>query len=270
MDLYPIRRNNVTVTGNPDAGQSIVFVHGFGCDQSAWNAVAEAFMDNYRIVLLDNVGAGGADPEAFVQHRYLNLKGYARDLNEVCRALQLDKAILVGHSAGAMIGLLAAIDAPSHFAKIVLLGASPRYIDEPGYRGGLTGADINAIYDSVTYKYAAWADSFAPAMMGNPDRPQLAVHFADALKAIPADRALTVLCSILQSDHRAVLSQLRIPALVLQTRNDNAVPLEVAEYLQQNITGSQLTIIDTEGHLPHISAPEKVVAALMPFIGVSP
>lgn len=266
MPSSVIKRNNVTITGKLSGARTIVFVHGIGTDQSAWQDVAKQFMTDFRVVLLDNVGAGHSDPEAFIHSRYLNLKGYATDLLEVCLALQLRDVILVGHSAGAMIGLLAAVDRPDIFSRLVLISASPRYIDEEGYRGGFSMKDINAIYDSIAREYSSWADQFAPMMMANTDQPRLVTRFSDSLKRIPAERALTVFCSILQSDHRHAVRQLKRPTLIIQSQNDNAVPREVAEYLHASITGSQLKIIDTEGHLPHISAPEKVIEAMKEFV----
>lgn len=263
----PLARNNVTIAGNLEAGCTMVFVHGFGTDQTAWKDVAASFAADFRIVLLDNVGAGKSDPAAFVQHHYLNLHAYAADLLEVCAALKLDSAILVGHSLGAMACLLAATKSPSRFSRLVLIGASPRYRNQEGYQGGFAKSDLDQIYHAVSERYQEWAESFAPIAMGNPDRPNLAQYFAETLKAIPSDRTLTVLCSIFQSDHRADLPKLTLPTLLIQSREDVAVPLAVAEYLNQHIKGSRLSVIDAVGHLPHVSAPAEVVAAMREFLG---
>ena len=264
--LDPLERNNVTLAGNPQARRAMVFVHGFGTDQRAWSTVAESFGEDFSLVLLDNVGAGPSEPAAFQQSRYLNLGGYVSDLFEVCDALLLQDAILVGHSVGAMICLLAAARRPGRFSRLVMIGASPRYLDDEGYRGGFAEADLKALYQEVSLRYSEWADAFAPAAMGNADKPQLARHFAETMKSIPADRALTVLCSIFQSDHRADVSTLDIPTLVIQSQDDPAVPLEVAEYLHQHIKGSRLALINATGHLPHVSARYEVVAAMSEFI----
>jgi len=265
-DIDPIRRNNVKVVGNPQAQTALVFVHGFGSDQRAWSSVAAAFLADYRVVLLDNVGAGGSDPAAFAQHRYLNLRRYGSDLVEVCDALALDRPVLVGHSMGAMICALATLERPGLARQLVMIGASPRYVDVDDYLGGFSREDVDAIYSSVTSSYSAWADGFAAASMAHGDRPTLGSEFAQSIKSIPPDRALTMLCSIFQSDHREDIARLEVPTLVLQTRQDIAVPLAVAEYLNRRIRGSRLEIIDTEGHLPHVSAPGLVARAIRHFI----
>ena len=243
----------------------MIFVHGFGTDQSAWRDVVAAFANDYRIVLLDNAGAGGADPGAFVQHRYLDLRQYVADLIEVTEAVGAADAILVGHSVGAMVGLLAAVARPELYSKLILIGASPRYLDEPGYRGGFSDADLEALYAAVSTGYPEWAERYSASAMP-PERPDLARDFAASLRAIPPDHALTVLCSIFQSDHRADLARVRQPTLIVQARNDIAVPGEVAQFIHDSIPGSQLVVIEASGHLPHISAPTLVVDAIATFL----
>lgn len=264
--LDPLARNHVTVAGKADATRTLVFVHGFGTEQSAWQAVQDAFAGEYRIVLLDNVGAGQSDPDAFRQHRYLNLHTYANDLLEVCDALKLQRATLVGHSVGGMICALAALARPALVARLVMLGASPRYLNEAGYHGGFTEEDLAATYRAVMNDYTNWATSFASAAMGNPHRPELATCLADNLRNIPKERALTVLCSIFQGDHRAELARLAVPTLLIQSSDDVVVPLAVAQYMHQHIRGSRLTVIEAAGHLPHVSAPGEVVAAMRAFL----
>lgn len=263
----PARRNNVHVRGSTLATRAIVFVHGFGTDQQAWREVAATFEREWKVVLLDNVGSGGTPPEAFTQHQYLGLERYATDLREVSTELGLRQVVLVGHSMGAMICVLAAIQDPDVASHLVLVGGSPRYLDEEGYHGGFTRKDLDEIYRAMDTGYHDWADANAPVIMGNPERPQLAMAFAQTLKAIPADRALTMLCSILQSDHRSRLAEVRCPTLIVQSRNDPFVPRDVAEHMQRAIAGSRLLVIEADGHLPHVSAPAQVAAAIHGFLG---
>ena len=263
----PLQRNNVMLRGNPDAPRTLLFVHGFGTDQTAWSQVADSFQDEYRIVLLDNMGMGQSDLEAFDANPsdYLGLERYAGDVQEVCAYLRLKDVVLVGHSVGAMISVLAAAGRPELFAKLVLVGASPHYLNDGPYHGGFSQSDVNDITLSVARDYSCWAESFAPRAMGNPGSPQLAKEFAQCLKAMPVKRALHILYAIFRSDLRKVVQQLRLPTLIIQSRDDLFVPEEVAEYLHQHILGSRLSRIPASGHLPHISAPATVIAAMREF-----
>jgi sigma-B regulation protein RsbQ len=261
-----LKKNNVRVLGPADALRTLVFVHGFGTDQSVWNAVAAGFVADCRVVVLDNAGAGGSDPRAFVQHRYLDLRGYADDLSDVLDAVAARDAVLIGHSFGGVISALAANRRPDRVAKLVLIGTSPRFRNDAGYPGGMTDEAVNDVYSAMTHNYPEWADRFAPEMMGNAHRPELARHLASSLRAIPASHALTVLYTILQSDHRAEMARIACPTLLVYSRHDAAVPPGVAEFMHATIPGSRLVVIDADGHLPHVSAPAAVTAAIDGFV----
>ena len=269
--MNPLSRNNVTVTGNPAAARTIIFINGLGTDQSCWNQITPAFAGDYRLVCFDNTGSLPSTQPYFLEHqlRHLNIKGYAADLLEICTALELDGArtTLVGHSMGGMAGLLASVERPAQFERIVLIGASPRYANTDGYSGGFSVDDINSVYKAVRLDYTEWSLGLAAAAMGNPDRPMLAARFAESIARIPPELMLTILCSLLQTDQRAELAKVRVPALLVQSQEDFFVPLAVAEYMHANIPGSRLTLIDAKGHLPHISDPDKVVEAIKGFVG---
>ncbi len=261
-----IRKNNIKILGDINSSQAIVFGHGFGTDQKAWSGIIPAFEDKYKIVVYDNVGAGGSDPQAFSPNKYDTLRSYAADLIDICEALQMDNIIMVGHSVSGMISVLAAIKRPDLFSKLILIGASPRYLNDENYIGGFDQSTLDQFYAQMASNYFAWVSGFAPAAMANSDRPLLAHDFAETLKEIRPDIAQSVAKVIFQSDYRKEVPLLNINTLLLQANNDIAVPLEVAQYLQHNIKNSTLMMVDAEGHFPHISAPEEVVSAIKTFI----
>ena len=167
-----LQRNNVTLMGV--GTQPMVFAHGYGCDQAMWRFVAPAFADDYRLVLFDHVGSGRSDLAAYDRRKYSTLQGYADDMLEICDALDIEHGVFVGHSVSAMIGVLAAIKEPARFDRLVLIGPSPRYIDDGGYVGGFSEADIRGLLEFQDSNYLGWASTLAPAIMGNADRPALA------------------------------------------------------------------------------------------------
>ena len=261
-----IAKNNVNVYGNPESARTIVFGHGFGTDQKGWDAVLPAFEKDYRLVVYDNVGGGAAAPEAFSPNKYDTLKSYADDLIDICDTLKLKDVIMVGHSVSGMISLIASLKRPDLFSKLILVGASPRYLNDVGYVGGFDQATLDAFYAQMSTNYFAWVSGFAPAAMANADRPALAQSFAETLKSVRPDIAQSVARVIFQSDHRKDVPLLQKQTLLLQTSNDIAVPIEVAEFLHKNISNSTLIVMKAEGHFPHISAPDEVIAALKSFI----
>jgi len=260
-----LRRNNVRVSG-PGHAPAIVFSHGFGCDQAMWGGVAPAFEEDHRVVLYDHTGAGGSDLAAYDPERYASLDGYARDLVEIGEALDLSGATFVGHSVAAMIGVLAHGLAPKLFGRLVLVGPSPRYVDDTDYRGGFSRAQIDELLDSLASNYLGWSRTMAHAIAGNPDRPQV----GDALEAsfcrTDPDIAEQFARATFLSDNRADLGAVDVDTLILQSADDFVAPLEVGEYVHRAIPGSRLVVLDTHGHCPHLSDPGLVIAAMKDFL----
>lgn len=266
MISAPLIKNNVTVEGNVNANVTIIFAHGFGTDKTAWNTVKQAFKDDYKLVLYDNVGGGNADLNAYSPIKYNTLHTYADDLINISQELELENAIVVAHSVSSMIALLAAIKKPEYFSKMVLIGASPRYLDDENYVGGFNQPVLNEMYHNMTHNYYAWVSGFSSAAMANPDKPELSESFAKTLSAIRPDIALAVAKVIFESDIRSELSRLDKQTLLIQSTEDIAVPEAVAGYLHQNIPNSILKHVNAKGHFPHISAPQEIILAIKAFI----
>jgi sigma-B regulation protein RsbQ len=243
----------------------MVFAHGFGCDQQMWRFVAPEFEDQYKVVLFDHVGAGGSDLSAYDPDRYGSLTGYAEDVIEICRALELTDAIFVGHSVSAMIGVIAAKCAPEHIGKLVLVGPSPRYIDDEGYRGGFSAADIEELLESLDSNFLGWSSTMAPVIMANADRPQLGAELTESFCRTDPDIAARFARVTFTSDNRADLEDLHVPTLVLQCSDDVIAPDEVGEYVHRAIPGSRFVQLAATGHCPNLSAPEETVEAIRAF-----
>jgi sigma-B regulation protein RsbQ len=260
-----IQRNNVKVSGCAD-GPPMVFAHGFGCDQHMWRHVAPRFEDAYRVVVYDQVGAGRSDASAYDPARYTTLHAYADDLLDILGELDLTGVIFVGHSVSAMIGVLAAIARPDRFAKLVLVGPSPRYIDDDLYVGGFSAADIEELLESLESNYLGWSAAMAPIIMGHPLRPELGAELTESFCRTDPEIARQFARVTFLSDNRADLPLVRVPTLVLQCSNDVIAPVAVGRYVADAIAGSQLVLLDTTGHCPNLSAPDETADAIAAFV----
>jgi sigma-B regulation protein RsbQ len=254
----------VAVSGRPD-GRAMIFAHGFGCDQHMWRFVAPAFEADYRVVQFDHVGAGGSDLSAYDPDRYGRLDGYADDVLEICRALELEDAIFVGHSVSAMIGVLAVAREPGRIGKLVLVGPSPRYIDDGGYTGGFGRADIEELLDSLESNFLGWSSAMAPVIMGNPDRPELGEELTDSFCRSDPDITARFARVTFLSDNRADLAAVDVPTLVLQCSEDVIAPGTVGRYVHREIPGSTFVQLAATGHCPNLSAPEETIEAIRAF-----
>ena len=263
MDV--LTRNNVKVFGR--GTQPMVFAHGFGCDQNMWRFVTPAFEDDYRIVLFDYVGSGHSDLTAYDPERYSRLDGYAEDLLDVCRALDLRDVILVGHSVSSMIGVLAANREPERFARLVLIGPSPRYVnDAPDYVGGFERADIEGLLDMMERNFIGWANFLAPNIMKNPDRPELGEELTESFCSTDPKIARRFAEATFFADNRADLAQVSVPALVLQCSEDMIAPREVGEFVHRSMPDSTLRLMRATGHCPHLSHPDETIELIREYL----
>lgn len=257
-------RNNVRVKG---AGATpLIFAHGFGFDQGMWRYVAPSFEAEYRVVLYDNVGAGGSDLSAHSRTRHASLDGYADDLLDICRELDLRDSVFVGHSVSSMIGILAAIREPWRFDRLVLIAPSPRYIDDEGYKGGFTQADIDDVLGLIDSNFIGWSNMLGPTIMGNPDRPELGAELTSSFSRSNTEIAQHFARVTFLSDCRAELPKLTRPSLILQCSQDIIAPAAVGEYLHRNLANSRLVKMAATGHCPNLSAPDETIAAIRGFL----
>jgi sigma-B regulation protein RsbQ len=260
-----LERNRVRVGGVP-AGRPMLFAHGFGCDQEMWRYVAPDFEVDHRVVLFDHVGSGKSDLGAYDPGKYGSLEGYASDVVEICRALGLTDVVFVGHSVSSMIGVLAYEQAPELFGALVMIGPSPRYVDDGDYVGGFSRTDILGLLDSLDSNHLGWSTQMAPVIMGNPDRPELAAELTNSFCSTDPDIARQFARVTFLSDNREDLAAVRVPTLVLQCSADVIAPEGVGHYVHEQIPGSVLTQLSATGHCPNLSAPEETTAAIRAFL----
>ncbi|KMY55825.1 hypothetical protein AC623_19345 [Bacillus sp. FJAT-27231] len=258
-------RNNVKVFGQGE--KTIVFGHGFGCDQNMWRFVAPQFEKEYRVVLFDYVGSGKSDLTAYSYERYGTIEGYVKDLLEVMEALNAGKVIFVGHSISAMIGMMASIRRPEYFECLIMVGPSPRYLnDESGYYGGFEREDVEELLDMMEMNFVGWASYLAPLALNNSDRPlltkELETSFCSTDPAVTRKFAEVTFFS----DHRGDLEKVETPSLILQCSEDSIVPVGVGKYLESHLKNSTFRLMEAKGHYPHLSHPEETVRLIKEYL----
>ncbi|MEV7397507.1 alpha/beta hydrolase [Aeromicrobium sp. NPDC092404] len=263
--MDPITRHNVVLSG-VEGGPTMLFAHGFGCDQNMWQRVAPAFAKDFRVVTFDYVGAGAADLSSYDPERYSTLAGYAGDVIDIVEALGVGDVIFVGHSVSAMIGALACIERPDLFAQLVMVGPSARYIDDVDYVGGFSEADIDQLLESMASNYLGWSRAMAPAIAANPDRPELGGELTESFCRTDPDIARQFAEVTFRSDNRGDLHRLKTPTLVIQVRDDIIAPQSAGELVRDEVPDVAYVLLDTSGHCPHLTAPDETIAAIASFV----
>ena len=266
--MSAIQRNHVRILG--DGHPPMMFAHGFGCDQNMWRLVTPSFTGAHRVVLFDHVGAGQSDSSAYDRRKYGTLEGYADDVLEICHELDLTDLVFVGHSVSAMIGVIAAKKEPARFKALVLVGPSPRYINDATYVGGFTRQDIDGLLESLDSNYLGWSSAMAPAIMGNAERPELGLELTNSFCRTDPDIAAHFARVTFLSDNRQDLPHVATRTLILQCSDDVIAPTAVGEYVHRQMPASHLVIMTATGHCPNLSAPEETVAAIQAFLRTLP
>jgi sigma-B regulation protein RsbQ len=259
-----LERNSVRVSGK--AAVTLFFAHGFGCDKNMWRFLEPVYAERYRTVAFDHVGSGTSDLSAYDPVKYGSLQGYADDVLELVNQLGSEKNVFVGHSVSAMIGMLADLKQPGTFAAHLMIGPSPCYINDGDYIGGFTRSDIDSLLETLESNYLGWSSTMAPAIMGAPDQPQLAVELTNSFCRTDPEIAKQFARVTFLSDNRADVAKLKTPTLIIQCNQDIIAPVAVGEFLHRNLPHSTLAVIDNVGHCPHLSAPCACTDAMNAFL----
>jgi sigma-B regulation protein RsbQ len=251
---------------------TLVLAHGFGCDQNMWRRIAPALAAKHRVVTFDLIGAGRSDVRAYDSARHATLHGYAQDFIEVAEAIGASAAspvVLVGHSVSATIALLASVQRPELFERLILICPSPRYLNDlPGYAGGFDRATIDGLLDLMEKNPAGWPSFLAPLVMKNPDRPELGRELEQSFCTLEPRIAQEFARATFLADNRADLAAVTVPSLILQCRDDAIAPESVGRYMHAALRGSTLHEMAATGHCPHVSHPEETLAAIESYLAI--
>ena len=258
------QRHNINIIGK--GAKTLVFAHGYGCDQAMWRYIVPAFQDDYRVVLFDHVGAGKSELSHYSREKYGTLQGYADDVLDIIDAVSAAPAIFVGHSVSAMIGALAAIERPEAFERLVMVGPSPCYVNDGDYVGGFTRTDIEGLLQTLDENHLGWSKAMAPAIMKNSERPELTNELAESFCRTDPEIAKHFARVTFLSDNRADLARMTVPALVLQCSDDSIAPETVGKFVHENLPDSELVKLKATGHCPHMSGPAETVQSIIDYL----
>jgi sigma-B regulation protein RsbQ len=251
-------------------GPVLLYAHGFGCSQRMWSRVTPAFADTHRQILFDYVGSGQSDLAAFDVLRYSSLNGYAQDVLDVCDAYGLTSGVtFVGHSVSCSVGLLASIARPELFERLVLIGPSPCFLNEPpNYTGGFEREDLEGLLSLMDQNYIGWAQYLAPVVAGADGAEQVAGELSDSFCSTEPAVARVFARTTFFADNRVDLPRVTRPCLILQHRQDALAPLAVGEYMHAHLRDSTLQVLPVAGHCSHMTHPQLVIDAMRPYFSV--
>jgi sigma-B regulation protein RsbQ len=257
-------RNNINIFGKGE--KIMLFLHGYGCDQNMWRFITPAFENDYKIVLIDHVGSGKSEIEAYDFEKYSSLRGYANDVIEICEYLGEKDITVIAHSVSGMIAMLAAAERPEFFSKLVLVGPSPCYINKGDYYGGFTQEDIDELINTLEGNYLGWSSFITPVIIGDDNKKEYSTELKNSFCAMNPEIAKHFAKVTFLSDNRTDLERVVTESLVIQTNPDVIAPVKVGKYVSEKLPKATYVELDAVGHCPHLTAPEKVIKATKVFL----
>lgn len=260
--MTPIRhRLNVTELGQGDP--PLLLIHGFGCDQSAWRRLIPFLKPDHRLILVDLVGFGRSAIEAYDSQRHATPSGHAEDIVALCDELGLQGVVMLGHSIGGTIGMLASIQRPMAFRQLIMVCSSARYLDDPpDYRGGYNRDQLDGLMQFMEQNYLDWASTISRVALGEAATTPHQESLQQGFLEISPEVLRPLARNIFLGDSRPFLPCVTVPSLIVQTARDAMVPLEAAQYLSQHLVASELLVLDTDGHYPQLTAPGVLAKSL--------
>lgn len=260
------RRHAATFHSQHPGGPLLVLAHGFGCDQGMWDLVVPRLAPHVTTLTFDHVGAGRSDLEAYDAARYSTLDGYAEDLVELLDELDASEVVVVGHSVSAMIAALAYRLRPERIKALVMVGPSPRYVNDGDYTGGFSEQEVLSLLETLQANYLGWSAAMAPVIMGTGNPPDLAARLERSFCSTDPTIAEQFARVTFLSDHRDALPHVEVPTLVLQCTDDIIAPVSVGRYVADQLPRSTYQQLEAIGHCPHVSAPEETAQAVLSFV----
>jgi sigma-B regulation protein RsbQ len=260
-----LKRNNINITGSGE--KTVLLAHGFGCDQNMWRFMLPELEKQFTVVVFDYVGSGQSDLESFSTKRYSSLEGYAKDVEEILVALDLDNVSIIGHSVSSIIAGITSTHVGDRISDITMICPSPCFMNlPPDYVGGFERDDLEELINLMDKNYIGWANYLAPLVMGAGHSSELIGELSGSFCSTDPIVAKTFAKATFFSDYRSLLKDILTPALILQSDKDSLASPEVGKYMAENIPDSQLELIQAEGHCLHMTDPDLIIPLLINFI----
>ena len=256
----------VTGKGRPP----IVFVHGFACAHTDWDAQVAHLSPRHQTIAVDLRGHG-ASPGTAAE---CSIERYGADVAEIMRALDLPPAVIVGHSMGCRVVTEAALQAPAHTAGIILVD----------------GSQFAAAMAAILKERFATPDGYATLTNGlfkdmftaKSDKSVVASVVARA-RRLPqpiGEKMLTDLQHYDVTRFQNALASLRVPIMALQTTYSNEKRERMTmtaekttpylDMLRASVPSVRIEIIADTGHFPQLDESARTNTLIDSFVATLP
>jgi pimeloyl-ACP methyl ester carboxylesterase len=250
--------------------RNILFIHGFAASLETWRHIRDYFTSDYKVILVDLKGFGNSSKPDDYGYSALD---QAEIVARFIQFLEMDNIVLVGHSFGGAISILAqSILKETGIIKKLILIDPVTYLQKLNFSAKLLKAPLlkHLIMYFVPDKYKA---SFTLRFIFNKTKDTIkekTAKFAEYLKQPGAYKALLKSAELmvpnLYNSVAPALGGINVPVFIIWGEKDKVLPLELGHRLNKDIKNSILEIIPGCGHVPQSEAPEKTIELIKNFL----
>jgi pimeloyl-ACP methyl ester carboxylesterase len=257
------------------SGLPVLLVHGLGCSHAYWRRVARRLAHRHRVFAWDARGHGAC---RVAHDAPITLARLAHDIADLLDFFRLERAVLVGHSMGALAVLQYLHDhGTARVAAVGIVDQSPRIVTDAEWRLGLFG-DCSAtlltqliagarenLADTVLREVEAACGDWLRRRLG-PDTA-LGRWLRARLRRLDVAPLLELCASLVAADFRALLPRLDVPLLVVlggRSAHYGSLPLDA--YYRRAVPHARVLRYARSGHSPHYAEPARFARDLAAFV----
>ena len=247
---------NVEIEG-PERAPILILSNSLGTTLHMWDPQVQAFAERFRLVRFDRRGHGksGVPPGPYTMERL------GRDVLAVMDALGISKANWCGLSMGGMEGMWLGANAGHRFQRLVLANTSSYFADKAAWNERLRVVREKGVAAFAAANMERWfTKSFRER------EPQTIAWISEMFSATPLEGYIACGEAVRDMDHREILAQIRVPALVIIGRHDPATTPEAGEFVRSRIPGAQVAMLDA-AHLSNVEQPAQFNESVLRFLG---
>lgn len=252
-----------------DGSRYLIMLHGFGSNTYTWEKIAKYLSKRFSIISFDRPGFGLTERRFDLDYNPYTTESHVRLIKRLMEVMGISSAILVGHSAGATIAVLFALDYPEKVEELVLI--APAIYTTSNISGWLKVLSNIPFMERVIQQIIAWIFLASPERsIGrayyNPNK--ITKEDIDAYtrptKVFGWKKALWEFTKgSRQESIETRLSEIRHKVTIIHGRQDRLIPLENSIKLNTTLVNSELFIIEDCGHIPQEERPEEVINILL-------
>ncbi len=254
--------------------RTLVLLHGFGASTFSWREVLMPLAETSTVVAFDRPGFGLTErpmPESWEAFNPYTPQAQPLLTVGLMDALDVDKAVLVGNSAGGTVSVLTALEYPERVQALILVDPA---IYTHGRRSGLLHWLFNTpqmrhLGPLLARRIQDWGIEFGRSAWHDPDKipDNFWEGYTKPLRADNWDRALWEMTRAREPSNLAArLDELQLPVLVITGDDDRIVPTEQSIRLAEELPDAELVVIPECGHIPQEECPEVWLAAVEDFL----